>query len=304
MDRRKFIRDVGLFSAGAAAVPVFKINPEALAAESAKPVIGVATGEDWHGLVKKALEPIGGMGTFVKKGMRVVIKPNASFDRTPEQAANVHPDVLKAVIEETLAAGAKKVIIFDRTLAEERRCYVSSGIGEMIESFDDDRLELDKEDERKFIPVKIDRGIAFNKWQFYKEALEADAYINVPVAKHHGSAKLTLGLKNILGIIGGNRGKVHWSLDQGIADLNTVVRPTLTVTDGTRILLRSGPSGGDVNDVEVKNTVMASADTVAVDAYAAKTLFDMDPEELEYLTISKKMGLGEMDLSKVEVKKA
>lgn len=305
MDRRRFIKDVAMFSAGVAStIPVFKINPAALAAENAAPVVGVAEGTDWGALVARSLEPLGGMKAFVKPGAKVVIKPNASFDRTPEQGSNVHPDVLRAVIELCLAADPSEVAVFDRTLAEERRCWESSGIGAMLESIDDDRLKQDLMSDRKFVPVKIEGGIAFKNWQFYKKALEADTYINVPVAKHHGSAKLTLGLKNILGIIGGNRGKIHVSLDQGIVDLNTVVRSHLTVIDATRILLRNGPGGGNLEDVETKNTVISSADIVAADAYAAKTLFDMDPSELAYVKIANKTGLGESDLERIKVIKS
>ncbi len=302
MDRRDFLKDVSLWSAGMlASIPVFSLGREATAAEASSPIVSVANGEKWNELVRAAIDPIGGMQAFVKKGAKVVIKPNASFDRTPEQGANVHPDILKSVIELCLEAGAGKVTVFDRTLAKERLCYANSGIGQMLESIKDKRLVMDEMDERKFVPVQIEKGVAFKKWLYYKEALEADAYINVPVAKHHSGAKLTLGLKNILGIIGGNRAKIHFSLNQGIADLNTVVTPTLTITDATRILLRDGPSGGNLDDVEIKNTVIASADTVAADAYAAKSLFGTDPSELKFLDFAKKAGLGEMDLAKIKV---
>jgi len=303
MERRRFLKEAALWSAGVAGIPTWSVSRRALAAENAAPVLGVAEGTDWHGLVKKSLAPLGGIEAFVKAGHKVVIKPNASFDRTPEQGANTHPDILRALVELCLSAGAGKVTVFDRTLAEERRCYVNSGIGPMMEKMESDRAELVHMEERKFVPVKIDAGMAFSKWQFYKDALEADSYINVPVAKHHGSAELTAGLKNVLGIIGGNRGKVHWSLDQGIVDLNTVVRPTLNVIDATRILLRNGPSGGNLEDVETRNTVIASADIVAADAYVARVLFDKDPADIEYIKIAHKTGLGEMDLSKIKVKK-
>ncbi len=306
MERRRFLHDVALWSAGAAAaIPVFNLSREALAAENAaSSVVGVAMGENWGALVEKALAPLGGMGAFVKSGSKVFIKPNASFDRTPEQGSNTHPDVCRAVIDQCLAAGAAKVTVFDRTLAEERRAYVNSGIGPMIESISDKRLTLHNTEERKYVPVKIEKGIAFTKWKFYKDALDADVYINVPVAKHHGSAGLTLGLKNTLGIIGGSRQKIHWDLHQGIVDLNTVVKSHLTIVDGTRILLRNGPSGGDLADVEVKNTVIASADVVAADAYATKLLFDADPMTIEHVKIANQTGLGEIDLDKIKVLKA
>jgi uncharacterized protein (DUF362 family) len=152
------------------------------------------------------------------------------------------------------------------------------------------------------VPVKIEKGKVIQEFQFYKDALEAecDCYINVPIAKHHVLSKLTLGLKNIMGVLGGNRGAIHAKLPQSLADLNLVVRPKLTIIDATRILLRNGPSGGNLKDVKVLDTLIASADTVAADAYAT-TLFGMKPSDLGSTVAAAKLGLGEMDLSKVKV---
>jgi len=139
-----------------------------------------------------------------------------------------------------------------------------------------------------------------NRIQIYKDALDADTYINVPVAKHHSLSRLTLGLKNSMGVLGGDRGNMHHNLGQKLADLATVVRPKLTVIDATRILLRNGPQGGDIDDVKVLDTVVASADPVACDAFAT-TLFDMQPEEISSTVAAYKMGLGEMDLARMQI---
>jgi uncharacterized protein (DUF362 family) len=302
MDRRKFIQDVMTWTAGAA-VPVFMMDHAALAAETGPAVVGVAEGKEWGELVGRALAPLGGMKAFVKEGARVFIKPNASFDRTPEQGSNTHPDVLKAVIKLCLDCGAKVVTVFDRPLADQRRCYQNSGIGPMVEAIADKRVLLLNDDDRKYTPIKINKGIAFTSWDFFKDSLDRDVYINVPVAKHHNSAKLTIGLKNVLGILGGNRGKIHWSLDQGIADLNTVAKPDLTITDCTRIMLKNGPSGGDLKDVEIKNIVTASADIVANDAWVAKNLFNIAPGDLGQIKFAAAAGLGQMDLAKIKVEK-
>ena len=295
MNRRKFIKDVAIWSAGAAAVPVLGLSREAA------PLVAVARGTDWPKLVEKALAPLGGIQAFVKKGAKVCVKPNMSFDRTPEQGANTHPEIMKAVAQLCLDAGAAQVTVFDRTLNEQRRCYINSGIAPTLETIKDKRLSVIYSDNTQYEPVEIKKGMAFKNWSFNKIALHADVYINVPVAKHHGSAKLSLGLKNILGIIGGVRGKVHWNLDQGIADLNTVVRPALTIIDATRIMLRNGPSGGDLKDLAIKNTVIASGDTVAADAYAVSTLFGADPAQIGYIKAAYQLGLGEMDIKKIKV---
>jgi len=267
-------------------------------------VVSVAEGEDYAALVGKVLGPLGGIGAFVKRGDKVVVKPNISFDRTPEQGANTHPAVLKETVRLCLEAGASRVAVFDRTLADERRCYSQSGAQEAIESLDDQRVQLVRDDKSLYVPVSIKKGRRFTRWSFYKEALAADAYINLPVAKHHKSARLTLGLKNVLGVIGGNRGLVHAGLDQAIADLNTAINISLTIIDATRILLRNGPSGGSLDDVEVRDTLIASRDTVAADAYTAKHLFDLDPAELKFLEAANQLGLGEYDLDKIKVIKA
>lgn len=305
MERRSFLKQVAAWSAGVTALPpLFRIVPEALAAERPEPRLVVAKGEDYEALVARALEPLGGISAFVKKGQRVVVKPNIGWDRKPEQAATTHPLVVKAVVKAALDAGASKVMVFDRTCHESRRCYASSGIIESIKDIDDGRLSWDyvEDRDRKFVPVKIERGKDLKTWEFHKDALDADCYINIPIAKHHRLAKLTIGLKNVMGVIGGNRGQIHQALGDRVADLNTVIRPKLTLVDATRILVRNGPVGGNLDDVKVLHTLIASPDTVAADAYAT-TLFGMKPSDVDSTKAAHALGLGEMDLDKIEVVK-
>jgi len=301
MDRRYFLKQAMLWSAGlTTAIPSFRIVPELLAMEKQPPKVAHAKGKDYYALVARVLEPLGTMSNFVNTGDRVVIKPNMAWDRNPAQAANTHPQVVKALVELSLDAGAKKVMVFDRTCNEERRCYVNSGIQEALETVKDSRLKYFHPDSRKFVPVNIKRGKAVRKLEIYKDALEADTYINVPVAKHHSLSRLTMGLKNSMGVLGGNRGNMHHNLGQKLADLATVIRPKLTVIDATRILLRNGPQGGNLADVKILDSIVASADPVACDAYAT-TLFDLQPEEISSTVAAYKLGLGEMDLTKMQI---
>ncbi len=303
MNRRRFLREVAVWSAGAAvAAPLFRLLPTAEGATVASPTLAVGKGTDYEALVAKVLEPLGGLEPFVKKGDRVVIKPNISWDRSPEQGANTHPLLVKAMVKLCLAAGASKVLLFDRSCNDMRRSYANSGIQAAVQSLNDPRAVCAFVDDRKFVPVKIQKGKAVTEWEFYKDALDVDCYINMPVAKHHVIAKLTIGLKNIMGIVGGKRGQLHESLAQKVADLNTVVRSKLTVVDATRILLRNGPSGGKLDDVKELHTLIASPDIVAADAYAT-TLFDKAPDALETTRAAAAMGLGEMDLNKVKIVK-
>ncbi len=305
MDRREFIEQVTAWSAGTClAAPLFDVRAVLAAEErsNGKPLLVVAKGKDYEALVDKVLKPLGGMAAFVNKGDRVVVKPNIGFERRPEQAATTHPDVVKAIVQRCLDAGARRVLVFDRPVNDARRSYARSGIKEAVESIDDSRVRCEYVKDKDFVPVKIADGKSLDKFDFHRDALppECDCYINVPVAKHHCQAKLTLGLKNVMGVIGGSRGIIHRDLNRRIADLNLVVRPKLTIIDATRILLRHGPTGGNLEDVKVLDTLIASADTVAADAYAT-TLFGEKPDYLGSTVAAAKLGLGEMDLSKMKI---
>lgn len=303
MDRREFLKQVTLWSAGLSlSVPHFRIYA-ALADEAKPPLLTHATGKDYAELVDRILSPLGGMGKFVRPGDKVVIKPNIGWDRNPAQAANTHPQVVKALVEQSLDVGAAEVRVFDRTCNEERRCYVNSGIRDALAGIRDRRLKLFHPDERKYIPVDIARGKAVNRLEIYRDALEADSYINVPIAKHHSLSRLTMGLKNSMGVLGGSRGQMHHNLGQKLADLATVVQPKLTVIDATRILLANGPQGGDLDDVRVMDTLIASVDPVAADAYTT-TLFGLQPEEIASTVAAHQLGLGEMDLKRIKIVKS
>ncbi len=300
MNRRTFLKDVLLWSAGIGiTVPVLDITQTF--AMAPRPEVVKVTGSAYDKLVVAAIENLGGAKRFVSSGDSVVIKPNIGWDRRPEQGANTHPAVVKKLVELVLDSGASKVVIFDHTCNEKRRCYVNSGIQDVIDGLGDKRVRLDHIDKRKFIPVDIKKGRSLTRWEIYRDALDADVYINVPVAKHHGLSRLTLGLKNSMGVIGGSRGRLHFNLGQKLADLATVVRPTLTVIDATRMLLRNGPQGGNVDDVRIADTLIASADPVAADAYAT-TLFDMEPEDIASTQAAYAMGLGEMNIKKMDVR--
>jgi len=299
MNRREFLRDVLLWSAGlTVAVPRLTLA-EVLAAPPPSPLVVVGTGADYPRLVARVLEAAGGMRNYVRPGARVVIKPNIGWDRSPEQGANTHPVVVKAVVEQALAAGAARVQVFDRTCNEPRRCYKNSGIEDALASLGS-KVRVEHIDERKFVPVEVARGKALTELSLYRDALAADCYLNVPVAKHHGLSRLTLSLKNSMGVLGGNRGRLHHSLGQKLADLATVLRPTLNIIDATRMLMANGPQGGRLEDVQVANTIIASVDPVAADAYAT-TLFGLEPGDIESTSAAHAMGLGEMDLSRMRI---
>jgi uncharacterized protein (DUF362 family) len=156
-------------------------------------------------------------------------------------------------------------------------------------------------DERKFKEMSI-QGEVLKSWPLYTEIFEADKVINIPIAKHHSLAKLTMSMKNWMGVMGGLRRTIHQRLDESLVDLSRAVKPTLTILDAVRILTANGPQGGSLSDVKKLDTVIVSVDQVAVDSFGA-TLFGMKGSDLEYVNIGDRAGLGRMDISKLKVKR-
>jgi len=265
---------------------------------SALPDLAVARGASPEQIVKAAIDAMGGIKKFISRGDIVVIKPNIGWDRTPEQAGNTNPEVVAAVVKLCFEAGAKKVKVFDRPVNDPRRCYVQSGIAPAVKALG---AEADYMDERKFRDMEI-KGGALKSWPLYSDIFEADKVINIPIAKHHGLGKLTLSMKNWMGVMGGSRRQIHQKLDESLVDLSTKIKPTLTVLDAVRILIANGPQGGSLADVKKLDTVIVGVDQVAIDSYGA-TLFGMKGSDLGYVQIAHQRGMGQMDLNKVKIRK-
>ncbi|MBN1959057.1 MAG: DUF362 domain-containing protein [Desulfuromonadales bacterium] len=298
-DRRQFIRSVFHSALVLGSLPVLDLLSAPVSAATL-PSVSRRKGEDISRLVNDTLEGLGGMGQFVKHGDKIVVKPNIGWDRPPEMGANSHPDVVKAVIEHCLEAGAAEVRVFDNPCNDPRRCYVNSGIQAVVEDFGHRHVRIEHMDRRAYHEVAIRQGTELQSWSFYRPAIEADRFINIPVAKDHSIATLTLGMKNIMGVIGGNRGRLHRRIGDAVTDINLVVHSDLTVVDATRILLRNGPQGGRLSDVEWRHTLIASADIVAADSVAA-TLFGYRPEDIPTVVAGAKRGLGVMDLDRMQL---
>ena len=297
MDRRTFIKLAAMTGAGFS-LP-HGLNALAEAAEKvSRPDLVVASGDSPEKIVKAALDAMGGIKEFISRGDIVVIKPNIGWDRTPEQAGNTNPEVVAAVVKLCFEAGAKKVKVFDRPVNDPRRCYVQSGIMSAAKALGAD---VDYMDERKFKDMDI-KGVALKSWPLYADVFEADKVINIPIAKHHGLAKLTLSMKNWMGVMGGSRRQIHQKLDESLVDLSMKIKPTLTILDAVRILTANGPQGGSLADVKKLDTIIVGFDPVAIDSYGA-TLFGMKGSDLGYVTIGHKLGLGQMDLNKVRIRK-
>jgi len=247
---------------------------------------------------RKAVEALGGISRFVKSGDVVVVKPNIGWDRRPEQAGNTNPEVVAALVALCREAGAKTVKVFDYTCNDARRTYVTSGIQDAVRKAGG---QVSFVSDWKFYSGRFPAGSAMADWPIYRDAVECDCFINVPVAKHHGLTGLTLSIKNLMGVCGGGRGKMHWGIDQKLVEVAAFIQPDLTVIDAYRILLRHGPTGGNLEDVALKKIVLASTDPVLADAYAA-TLFGRKPEDIGYIKLAAEKGLGSMNLKQSGIK--
>jgi len=296
MKRRDFLRLTALTSLSLAMGVDHRTN-EAFGATPAYD-LAVVTGASPAKTTSAAIDALGGMKAFVKRGDVVVVKPNIGWDRTPEYAANTNPEVVSTLVRLCLEAGAKKVKVFDRSVNDPRRCYVQSGIADAVKKAGG---EVSYIDERKFRDVKIN-GSVLKSWPLYTELMEADKVINVPIAKHHGLSRLTLGMKNWMGVMGGSRASIHQKINESLVDISMAIKPTLIVLDAVRVLTANGPQGGNLKDVKKLDTIVAGVNQVAVDAYGA-TLFGMKSSDIGYVRIAAQNGFGPMDTARMKIRK-
>lgn len=304
LSRRDFLKTLGLAGIGLSFTQItgctFKEKPTGLKKNTFfEEGLVIVEGNNPKIMVKEAIAQLGGMSRCVSKGDVVVIKPNISWDRIPEQAANTNPQVVAALVELCLQAQASEVKVFDRTCNDARRCYLRSGIAETAKKAG---AKVSFIDNRRFREISIPKGTILKSWLVYEDVLEADVLINVPIAKHHTLSKLTLGMKNLMGIIGGDRGIWHQDIHHYIAEFNSAINVHLTVLDALRILTAHGPQGGRAEDVKFVGQIIAGTDRVAVDAYAT-TLFDLTGEDVGYIKYAHQLGIGEIDLNKIKIKK-
>jgi uncharacterized protein (DUF362 family) len=292
MKRRDFLKNVAVGSLMAS------VPSRLLAQGAGLPDLSMIQGDSPGRITKEAIAAVGGIERFISKGDVVIVKPNIGWDRTPEQAACTNPEVVKAVVELCVEADAKQVIVIDNTINPARRTYARSGIAKAAKEAGAKVPYVNPHHLKKMAL----NGEWFKEWEVYTDFVEADKIINVPIAKTHSLSRLTMGLKNWLGAIGGARNQLHQGLDYAMIDLAKFFKPALTVLDAYRILLRNGPQGGRLSDTQLYKTVVAGVDYVAVDALGA-TFFDIKPEELPYLQLASERGIGRIDLEKLKIEK-
>ena len=265
---------------------------------AAYPGLAIARGSSPTALVGAAVAALGGMETFVKPGDDVIIKPNiVAADYSYEYAAYTNPEVVAAVTTLCLGAGAGRVRVMDRPSSSTcEQVYSRSGLGDAVAAAGGG---MEVMSDIKYRVADIPEGRDIKSWSVYGDVLDADVFINVPIAKHHRLSKLTLSMKNMMGVIT-DRNQFHPNLGQRIADLLSLLRPTLTIMDAVNILMANGPRGGNLSDVQQMNTVIASQDFVAVGSYAA-TFFGQSGADIDALRCGAEMGVGTLDFSSLHV---
>jgi len=258
--------------------------------------LAVSRGPDAAANVQRAIAALGGMGAFVRKGEKVVVKPNIGWNRTPAQAADTNPDVVAWLVREAMAAGASEVVVCDVPVNDADSCYERSGIGPAARAAGAKTITPA---DGGFRDVEVG-GKVVRVASVLAPLLAADRIVNVPILKHHGLTGATMALKNWYGILGGNRARMHQEIHPALVDLALMMKPTLTVLDATRMLAANGPSGGNLGDVKKLDTIVAGTDEIAIDSYGAG-LMNLNASDLGFIVQGEKAGLGRADWKSLKV---
>jgi len=310
MSRRNFLVGTAVVAGGAFGLGLWRRRRrEQRTLKGAKPhglslgegQVVVARGADPAANVRRALDAAGGIEKLVSPGDTVVLKPNMAWDLPPNLGANANPATVAAVVELCAKAAGPggRVVVFDRTMSRDPSGpYRTSGIAEAAASAGG---HVHYVNEASFYPVAIDGAFALDRWSFYGKVLfadEVDVLINIPAAKTHSTSGLTLGMKNVFGMVGGERGELHREIHKKIADLNRVVKVDLTILDATHVMFRNGPNSPRKSDVdsspERAQRIIVGTDRVAVDACGA-TLFGKKPQDVGFVTYGAEAGLGDLN---------
>lgn len=305
MKRRDFLR-TALAGAVAGAVKIegstILAADKGASTETPNDLVAVMGGEPAE-LYKKGIEAMGGMKRFVKKGQKVVVKPNIGWDKTPEYAANTNPVLVSEIVKDCLAAGASEVVVFDHTCDEWEGCYKNSGIAEAAEKAG--AKVAFAHDEKYYREVELPLAVKMKNPKIHEAIIDCDVWINVPILKNHGGAKMTISMKNYMGIVW-DRGYLHrHNLQQCIADATTYEkRPVLNIVDAYRIMTQNGPKGKTTDDVQLAKAIFMSTDIVAVDTAATKFFSqyrEMSLDNLPYLSMAQNVKVGTMEIDSLKV---
>jgi uncharacterized protein (DUF362 family) len=306
MKRREFLKTAAVVGATALTFDKLQaaIETNKLLVESAPDIVAVMGGEP-AAMLERALKELGGISRYVKKGQTVVIKPNIGWDKAPEMAANTNPDLIQALVKQCLKAGAKKVTVFDHTCDNWQKCYETSGIKAAVESAGGTMLPAN--DETYYTETPLPKGIKLQSAKIHKALLDADVWFNVPVLKNHGGAKMSIAMKNYMGIVWDRKYFHSNDLQQCIADSCTwEKKPALNIIDAYRCMTKNGPQGRSVSDTAMLKALIVSPDIVAADT-AAVGLFNqvetMNINDVGHILQGEKLNLGTQNIKGLNVKR-
>lgn len=302
MKRRDFLKS-GLLAGATVTLPGVYGNLFARTSSTTPPaydLVAIKGGEP-DAMFDEAIKQFGGIKTFVKKNQKVLIKPNIGWDAVPERGANTHPKLVSRVIKHCFDAGAKEVYVFDHTCHDWKRSYSNSGIEKAVK--DAGGTLVTGNSESMYQEVAIKSGKRLTQAKVHELVLDSDVFINMPILKNHSSTKLSLCMKNMMGVVW-DRGFWHRNdLHQCIADYATYSKkPVLNVIDAYYMMKQNGPLGVSTDDVVIMKSQILATDIVAADASAAK-MFGMDPADVSYIKYADALGVGKMDLSKLNIKR-
>lgn len=307
MDRRSFISLVSALAATYNFKLPYRARAEELslasgtAAAGGLPDLVAVMGGTPVEMLDRALAAVGGLGRFVKQGQKVLVKPNIGWDKTPEEGANTNPSLVKHLIELCFKAGAKEVNVFDNTCNQWQACYSNSQIETAVKEAGGTMLMA--HEESYYTEIDLPRGVALKKAKVHKAWLESDVIINLPVLKHHGGARMTAAMKNLMGVVWDRRHYHRTDLHQCIADFTTIdKKPTLNIIDAYNVMMRNGPRGVSTADLATKKMLLLSTDMVAIDT-AASRILEAQPDEIAYIAMAAALNTGISDLSKLKIER-
>lgn len=244
-------------------------------------------------MIKSALEEMGGergVRHFITKGDVVVIKPNVAFDKNPDLAATTQPDTVSAVVKLCFDAGARKVIVADNPINNPESCFFKTKVGDAALRAG---AELMMPQASYFEELYVGGETITNTWRmFYRPFREATKVIGISPVKDHNLCKATVTLKNWYGLLGNPRNQFHQNIHGIISDFALMMKPTLVIADGRKLLMRNGPTGGSLNDVKKSDTIVVGIDSTAVDSWCVTRLLGKQRHEIIYLDKVIARGLG------------
>ncbi len=264
--------------------------------------LSIVGGQDRAKTVDKAIELLGGIERFISPGDVVVIKPNIAFATPPILGATAHPDVIGEVVRLCIQRGkAKKVIVTDNPINDPASCFAISGIGKAASAAG---AEVMMPKENLFGYTTLEGGELIKNWPVYSGPLaEATKLIGIAPVKDHDRSGASMSMKNWYGLLGGRRNIFHQDINTIITELAMMVKPTFVILDGTVTMMSNGPTGGSVSDLKKTNTMIASCDMVAADAFGC-SLLGLKSADLPYLSMAEKAGAGTADYESLKPLKA